>query len=299
MQLSLFDDNRSTVLLNIAEEFIRSRSFAQALSVYDQLLADTPGDGKVVQLREQLRNWLHLLSGIGASPCDPELLQNCWTRLDSVTLPALRSVVLGMMIEALRALPDPERIYASPRFHLGQMLMETGRFAEAADCFALALDHPGIPRGRLLAWQGDALTLAGKGDAALKCYLAAFLEDPFTVDMQAIKHRTISNLDHSLYMEVEDIEDDDGHAWLPVWGWLEGVFPLPLQSVPDPAPSAEVFASLLAAEGACLPRLWYEMLTHAERVRLIVRDDRELAAVRRLLKKTNGSLFGLYLEKIR
>ena len=296
MQLSLFDDNRSTVLLNIAEEFIRSRSFAKALSVYDQLLADAPGDDKVAALKELVWQWLHLLSGIGAPSCDPELLRSCWTRLDAIAFPSLRAVVLEMLIEAMRALPDPEKIYASPRFHLGRMLMEAGRFAEAADCFLQALATPGIPRGLLLAWRGDALTLAGKGDAALKSYLAAFLEDPSTVDIRSIRHRTVNDLHLSLHFDGEEIEEDEEPAWLPVWGWLNGVFPLP--SASEPATSAAEFASLLAEEGCRVPRLWYEMLAHAERVRLIVREDRESVALRRLLKGSNGFLFGLYLEKI-
>lgn len=295
MQLSLFEDNRSTVLLNIADEFIRSRSFAQALSVYEQLLQDTPGDSKVAALRELVWEWLHLLSRIGAHPCDPELLQTCWTRLDSIALPALRLVVLEMLIEAMLALPDPERIYASPRFHLGRMLMEAGRFAEAADCLLQALVEPGIPRGTLLAWRGDALTLAGNGDAALKSYLAAFLEDPLTVDISSIKNRTVADLHLSLHFDGEEIEELDEPAWLPVWGWLNGIFPL--NPAPESVPCAADFASLLAQEGCRVPRLWYRMLAHAERVRLF-RDGRELAAVRRLLKGSNGFLFGLYLEKV-
>lgn len=114
--------------------------------MYEQLLEDTPGDGKVAILRELVWEWLHLLSAIGAHPCDPELLQSCWTRLYSIALPALRSVVLDMLIEAMWALPDPGQIYVSPSFHLGRMLMEAGRFAEAADCFLQALANPGIPR---------------------------------------------------------------------------------------------------------------------------------------------------------
>jgi tetratricopeptide (TPR) repeat protein len=264
--------------------------------VYEQLLADTPGDEKVALLRKLVWEWLHLLSRIGAHPCDSELLQACWMRLDSIALPALRSVVLDMLIEAMRALPDPGQIYAAPRFHLGRMLMEASRFAEAADCFLQALANPGIPRGLLLAWRGDALTLAGEGDTALKSYLAAFLEDPSTVDIRAIRHRAISDLHLSLHFDGEEIEEEEEPAWLPVWGWLNGVFPL--HSAPEPATCAADFASLLAEQGCCVPRLWYEMLAHAERVRFIVRDDRELAALRRLLKGSNGFLFALYLEKI-
>ena len=296
MQLSLFDDNRSTVLLNIADEFIGSRSFAQAISVYEQLLADSPNDGKAVLLRDLVWEWLPLLAGFGALPCDLDLLRSCWSRLDGIPLPSLRSVVLEMLIEAMRALPEPELVYASPDFHLGRMLMDAGKFAEAADRFLPALGNPHIPRGRLLAWRGDALTLAGKSDAALKCYLDAFLDDPLTVDVPSIRHRSVVELRLSLHSEGEDIEEDQEPAWLPVWGWLEGVFPL--APVPGLASCASDFASLLAEEGAPVPRLWYGMLAHAEKVRLLARDYRESAAVRRLLKESNEFLFGLYLDRI-
>lgn len=137
------------------------------------------------------------MSGIGATPCDTDLLRSCWERLDSIDLPALRSVVLDMLIEALRAVPDPDKIYAPPRFHLGRMLIEAGLFLDAADSFRNALENPDIPRGTFLAWRGDALTLSGKGDA-LESYLAAFLEDPLTVDLTSIKNRTVNDLRLSL-----------------------------------------------------------------------------------------------------
>ena len=152
----------------------------------------------------------------------------------------------------------------------------------------------------LYAWRGDALTLARNYDAALKSYLAAFLDDPFSVDMQSIKNWKITNLHTSLHFEVTDeIEEAEEPAWLPVWGWLHGVFTLPLQPVPEPGQlGADAFGLLIAKENCSVPRIWFDMLTHAERLRCVFRDDRELAAVRRLMKKLNGFMFGCYLEKI-
>lgn len=116
MQLSLFEDNRTTVFLNLAEEFVRSRSFAQALSLYDQLLLDAPGDETVAARRQLVWEWLHLLSGIGAAPCDIRFLRPCWERLDSLDFPALRSVVLDLLIESLGTVADPDRIFVPPTF---------------------------------------------------------------------------------------------------------------------------------------------------------------------------------------
>lgn len=65
MQLGLFDDNLPTVLLNIAEEFIRARDLPRALSVYEQLLSDSPGDDQVAALRQLVEAWRDPLSEIG------------------------------------------------------------------------------------------------------------------------------------------------------------------------------------------------------------------------------------------
>ena len=226
-------------------------------------------------------------------------LQAIWLRLDSISHPALRSTVLGTLIDAISALPDPEQIYVPPRFHLGQILMDADRHAEAAVCFLAALSNAGFERGRFLAWRGDALTLARNYDAALKSYLAAFLDDPFSVDMQSIKNWKITNLHTSLHFEATDeIEETEEPAWLPVWGWLHGVFTLPLQPVPEPGQlDANAFGLLIAKENCSVSRIWFDMLTHAERLRCVFRDDRELAAVRRLMKRTNEFMFGCYLDK--
>lgn len=295
MQLSLFEDNRSTVLLNIAEDFIRSGDLPQALSVYDQLLSDAPDDEKVASLRAQTGAWLDRLIEINAGP-GPELLRLSWVCLDTISLSSLRTVALNTLIQGMGSLPDPEFVFEPPNFHLGQMLMEACRFEEAAECFLVALADPGIPRGRLLAWRGDALTPADDA-AALQCYLAAFFEDPLTVEISSIRNRTISDLHLSLQSDAAvEVDEDEAPAWLPVWGWLNGVFPLDAFQG-EPCDSA-AFELLLGGDACPVPRIWYLMLGYAEKLRVASRDVRELGAVRRLMKKTNGYMFGCYLEKI-
>ena len=143
------------------------------------------------------------------------------------------------------------------------------------------------------------MTLAGN-DEALNCYLAAFLEDPYSVDRQSIKNRKINDLLISLHYDaMDDIEEIEEPAWLPVWGWLQGIFPLPLQAAPDyNQPEAALFEAQLAEDCCSVPRIWFQMLTYAEKLRVMYRDDRELAAVRRLMKKTSGFMFDCYLEKV-
>ncbi|MBC7963475.1 MAG: tetratricopeptide repeat protein [Steroidobacteraceae bacterium] len=298
MQLDLFEDNRSGILLNMADEFTRARDFAQAISVYEQLLADYPGDRHSAALLKLVSEWQAALSEMNLS--DPEIFRSIWLRFETLSHPPLRTIVLGILIEEIRVLPNPERIYIPPRIHLGHLLMEAGRYAEAADCFFAALSDKDIPRGRFLAWRGDALTLAKKDADALKSYLEAFLADPLSVDIQSVKNLKITSLLTILSFEaLDDIDEDHEQAWLPVWGWLQGIFALPLQAVTGADPfEAKSFEALLAEENCSVPRIWFDMLTHAERVRVLHRDDRELAAVRRLMKKTNGFMFDCYLEKI-
>jgi len=300
MQLNLFEDNRPTVLLNIADEFVRSREFVQALSVYDQLVAEYPDDKQFPALRGLVGQWFDLLSGAGTIPVNPELLHSIWLRLDSIFLHSLSLVALDILLDAMFSLAPPEQCYLPPRFHLGQVLMKAGRFAEAADSFHATLSSARVDRGRFLAWRGDALTLAGFHDAALQSYFDAFLHDPVSIDMESVQSRTIHDLHDSLHYEATDeIEEEDEPAWIPVWGWMSGVFAFSLRTVPEEdTPSAAFYAAELAEKGSFIPRIWFDMLDHAERVRTVSRDSKELGAVRRLMKNSNGFMFGCYLEKI-
>jgi tetratricopeptide (TPR) repeat protein len=300
MQLDLFEDNRPGILLNIADEFILSRKLDQAVSVYEQLLSDYPEDRSFVPLLKLVEEWRNLLAAIIAGSAVLQHITDIWLCLDTLTYPALRFAVLGSLIDAVRAVPEPELLYVPPRLHLGRILMEAGRYSEAVQCFQAALSKNIIEPGRFLAWRGDALTLDGNNDAALKSYLAAFLEDPISVDKHSITNRKITDLHTSLHAEAADeIEEEEEPAWLPVWGWLQGVFTLPLQPAPDQAvPEAAEFEGRIAEANHAVPRIWFEMLTQAERLRCVQRDDRELAAVRRLMKRSNGFMFACYLEKL-
>ncbi|MFH1027296.1 MAG: tetratricopeptide repeat protein [Pseudomonadota bacterium] len=302
MQLDLFEDNRPGILLNFADEFIRSRDFGQAVSVYEQLLADKPGDRHSAALLILVSEWQAALSEINLS--DLEQFRNIWLRFDSISHLPLRSTVLSILIDEMRALPNPERIYVPPRFHVGHVLMEAGRHDEAAACFFAALSEESLPRGRFLAWRGDALTLAKKDADALKSYLEAFLTDPVSVDLQSVKNRKITCLLTALHFEgmddMDDMDENQEAAWLPVWGWLHGVFTLPPQALHESGPlDADGFEILISEGNISVPRVWFDMLIQAERLRTMVRDDRELAAVRRLMKRANGFMFDCYLEKIR
>jgi tetratricopeptide (TPR) repeat protein len=299
MQLSLFDDNRLGLLLNIADEFLLARDLDQAISVYDDLLAEYTWDRKVPILKKLVMEWRDFMDEIAGDLDNPATLHTIWLRRDTLTHPPLRTAILGILTDSLAALPRPEQVCLLPDFHLGHVLIETGRHEEAADCFKAALSGNNVAQGRFLAWHGDALTLAGNEDTARENYLAAFLDDPFTVDMQSVKNRTITELHNSLHFDaMDEIEEAEEAAWLPVWGWFQGIFALPLQPGANETHDSAELELRLTDPGSSLPRLWFDMLTHAERLRVMHRDDRELGAVRRLMKRTNGFMFGCYLEKI-
>ncbi len=296
MQLNLFEDNKPGVLLNIANEFIRSRDFVQAISVYEQLRDEYPGDRQSTALLEMVTHWQDALSTMNLA--DPGNFSSIWGRFGSITHGPLRSSVLRIVIDTLWALPDSERIYRPPQCHFGHVLMEAGQNLEAAECFYKALSGPGIPRGKFLAWRGDALTLAHKETDALHSYLDAFLDDPASVDVQFIKNSTIRDLYSSLCQESTDEREGEGEvAWLPVWGWFEGVFTFPLVrgGTGQDSMDSVTFEAEMREGKRSVPRLWFDMLTSAERLRATARDGREMAAIRRLMKKASSCMFDRYL----
>ena len=301
MQLDLFEDNRSGILTNIANECILAGDLAQAVSVYEQILLDPAGSRSAAELLALVSEWRDLLAGIEMSGTVPGQLYIIWNRLQKLSHPALRTVVLGVLINAIRNQSDPEQIFIAPDFHLGQALMAAGRYNEAADSFCAALSNRELERGRFLGWRGDALTLAGNTDEALQCYLVAFCEDPVTVDTHSIKNRKIIDLLRSLHDEaMDDLDAAEGTAWLPVWGWLQGVFVLPVHSAPEAdLVTAAEFESLIAAGNSSLPRIWFDMLVCAERLPGTSSEKQELPAIRRLMKSSNRFVFDLYLQKIR
>ncbi len=290
MQLNLFEDNRPGILLNIADEYLRAGDLDQALSVYDQIVDEYPDNRSATELGVQVKTWRERLAAVDPPTCAPEQLAALQSALDQAPHPPLRQAVMDFILDTLQQFPEPDGVYLPPRFHRGHLLMEQKRYSEAASAFQQALSVPDLAWGRFLVWQADALTMAGQGDDVLLLYLQAFLDDPSTVDMASVRHAGIRKL--HLYISLGDdcIEEDDEVAWLPVVGWMNGLFPLPLHMPPDPAQMED--------ETTPVPRRWFDLLTRAEYLRTVNRDDREIVAVRRLMKRLNAALFQCYMDKI-
>lgn len=300
MQLDLFCDNRRTIRLNDADELLRALRLDKALAVYCELLADAPEDAELLALRGLVAAWCEKLSLFHSVPSGSERLHELWRELTPDMPPALAAALRGLLVDKLRQLPSPELIYIPPRFHIGTILLAAGRYAEAERWFARALDAGIGDRGRFLAWRGDALTKLGDPDRAMSAYLAAFLEDPHEVDLESLQSPLIHDLIASLEGEDHDLKEADLPAWLPVWGWLQGAFGLPLSALM--ADLASFVAALEAAHTArSLPtaRLWFDDLRYAEYLRTLFRDDLELVRVRRRMRAVCGFMFVRYLEKIR
>lgn len=200
-------------------------------------------------------------------------------------------------MEQLELEVTPELIFFPPRFHLGCLLLDTGRAVEAEIWFALALDS-GIPqRGRFLAYLGDALVAKGETDSARDCYRAAFLEDPLGVDLDHLRDRAAREM--PIEMEEEGLSEEEAVCWIPVWGWLKGIFTLGPAETEGPRMFGGECLQTQAAPEKSVPRLWFECLRHAERLRTGIRDDTELIRVRREMKDLNPLMFDRYMKKIR
>jgi len=295
MQLNLFEDNRANILLNIADEYLRAHDFAKAFSTCEQVREEYPENRQAAKLCVLTQTWLSMIAEIVRSTCTPHQLKEMRANLESVTHPPLHTAVLEVLTELLHAFPNHDYIFLPPDFHLGHLLLRLGKYAEAAKSFRSALSSPDLDRGRFLAWSADAMTLAGNADDAVNIYLQAFLEDPATVDRGFIKHPKITQLHQHCAQYADGIEDDGEVAWLPAWGWLQGVFTLPLQH----PPVFDELESQVASGTTPTPRLWYELLTLAEHLRTVQRDDRQMPAVRRLMRRLNNDMFECYMQKIR
>lgn len=108
MQLSLFDDNRLGILLNIADEFLLAREFDQAISLYEDLLAEYTWDRKVPILKKQVVEWRDFMNGVAGGLSDPATLHTIWLRRDAFSHPPLRAVILGILTDLLTAVPMSE-----------------------------------------------------------------------------------------------------------------------------------------------------------------------------------------------
>ena len=300
MQLDLFCDNRRTIRLNDADGFLRDLRLEEALAVYGELLSDAPEDAELVTLWGQVTAWRENLALFHAAPAGSERLHNLWWGQTPEMPPALAVALRGLLIDELGLLPSPELSYLPPRFHIGTLLLAAGRFAEAECWFARALAAGIAERGRFLAWRGDALTRLGDPDRAMSAYLVAFLEGPGEVDLEGLQNPLIHDLLGSLESEDYDLAEADLPLWLPVWGWLQGAFALPLK---EPAVDRALFVDALEAAHASrslpAPRLWFDDLRYAEYLRTLFRDDRELVRVRRRMRQVNKFMFERYMEKMR
>lgn len=295
MQLDLFSDNRANILLNIADEYLRAHDFTKALSTCEQVREEYPENRQAAQLCGLIDAWHAMILAIEPSADLPQQLKEMLAKLESVNHPPLRTAVVEVLVDVMRTIPESDYIFLPPHFHLGHLLLRLGRFAEATTSFRNALSSPDLERGRFLAWSADAMTLAGNDEDATSLYLQAFLEDPATVDIEFIKHPQIRHLLQHCTQNADGIDDDDVVGWLPVWGWLQGVFPLPLQQPPD----LDKLGSQVSSKTMPTARLWFESLTLAEYLRTIQRDDVQMPAVRRTMKRLNEDMFECYMQKIR
>ncbi|MGK2944740.1 MAG: tetratricopeptide repeat protein [Desulfuromonadales bacterium] len=300
MQLDLFSDNRRTIRLNDADGLLRALRLEEAIAVYDELLADAPEDAELLSLRGLVALWRKNLTLFHAAPVGSARLHHLWRELTPEMPPALATALRRLLIDELGLLPIPELIYLPPRFHIGTLLLAAGRFAEAEHWLARALDAGIGERGRFLAWRGDALTKLGDPDQAKGAYIAAFLEGPHEVDLVSLQSPLIHDLLGSLESEDQDFGAEDLPAWLPVWGWLQGAFGLPLN---EPAAGRTAFVAALEAAHSSrslpTPRLWFDDLRYAEYLRTVFRDDRELVRVRRRMRQLCGFMFERYMERMR
>lgn len=299
MQLDLFIDNRRTILLNDAAGLLRTLNLEKVSAIYDDLLADEPEDLEICRLKVEAERWQERLFRFGEAGAQG--LYEIHSHLAKEMSLALRNGILAFLSEKLLALPTPELIFMPPDFHLGYVLREAGRYVEAEYWFAVALRSGIAPRGRFLAWRGDALTMCSKDAVAMECYQAAFLDDPDSVNIDNFSNRTIHTLLLTLSNECFEEETDDRETlpWLPFWGWLHGSFPLDLNGIALDRDGFE--ASLQQADdGGTQPlaRLWYEYLRFAEFLRTCLRDDREMVRVRRRMKQLNGIMFDRYMERV-
>ena len=299
MQLDLFTDNRRNILINDATHLLRSLELEKALAVYEEILADDPSDTEVLVLRKEVEIWCERFdrwssTGLGGLY---EIHKHIFDRVSN----GLRAGLLAFLAESLQALDKPQLIYIPPRFHLGCVLHEAERYTDAANWYAVAVQSGIAEKGRFLAWQGDSLTLCGRNTDAMECYLAAFLEDPDTVDLDGIANPLICDLILTLISECcnEEINEQEAVPWLPCWGFIQGEFSL---STKDIAVDPEAFSALLrhsdASGNVPQPRLWYEYLRYAEFLRTSVRDDRELLLVRQRMRTMHAKMFDRYIGSV-
>jgi tetratricopeptide (TPR) repeat protein len=297
MQLDLFLDNRHTILFNIAEVHLRNLELEQAVMFCEEILTETPGDLNAATAKKAAEAWLQRLVSFDFTPPGIDRIYHLYQNLTESDPATLTHGLRAFMIECLEKAEHPELVFIPPRFHIGCLLLEIEKSVEAGKWFSRALDAAITERGRFLAFRGDAFYMAGDLESARECYLAAFQEDPQSVDLDHLRDRAVRDL--LIEIEEEGFTGDETVCWLPVWGWLKGFFGLGIiGGKQDGSHSCESSSAAEISGRMADPRLWFECLRHAERLRTEVRDDAELICVRRRMKGLNPQLFGRYMEKI-
>jgi tetratricopeptide (TPR) repeat protein len=298
MQLDLFLDNRRTILVNAANEHLRNLELEKAAALYDRTLTESPDDPAIISAKQAVEAWRLRLELFHSSSPGIDRIHTLYQNLAEPAPPLLRAGLRSFIMEQLKREGSPELIYIPPRFHLGCILLESGRSDQAETWFLLALDS-GIPeRGRFFAYLGDALVIQGETDAARDCYLAAFLEDPNGIDIDHLRDQDVMEM--PIEIEEEGVAGKEAVCWVPVWGWLKGIFALET-SVGDGKQklASELHTVDVSFGENYVPRHWFELLKRAEHLRTEFRDDEELIRVRRKMKGLNPLLFSRYMEKVR
>lgn len=297
MQLDLFLDNRRTILNNLADEHLRELELEEAAALYDRILTDAPDDPAITSAKQTLETWRNRLQHFHSSPAGADPIYALYRNLTKTVPAPLRAGIRSFIMEQLELEASPELIFIPPRFHLGCLLLETGRPDEAETWFSLALDSGIAEQGRFLAYLGDALFLKGETDEARECYRDAFLLAPHEIDFDHLRDRAVREL--IVEMEEEGISEEEAIRWIPVWGWLQGVFTLGAATEDE----SSITGGELPGKGNSpeeeTPRLWFRLLRTAEKVRTGKRNVAELVRVRRGMKELNPVMFSRYMEKIR
>ncbi|MBN1140543.1 MAG: hypothetical protein JXB25_01915 [Deltaproteobacteria bacterium] len=298
VQLDLFRDNPRVIRKNDAAILLRDADVAGALKIYDTLLEEQPDDEELADRRQAVAPWLEALATFRAAPAGRERLYELWSGLTRSTPPPLASGLRRLLVAELERLPAPERIYIPPRFHIGAILLEEGRYAEAERWLAPALETGIADRARFLAWRGRALAALGSWEAGRHCYRDAFLLDPRCAAGELPWPPELEELIASLEGECGDeLDGAPLEAWLPAWGWLQGCFALPAPERP-PEQAAAFWDEKETSGSIPPPRLWFEYLRIAEHLRRDSPDHAALVAIRRKMKQLNDPMFRRYLAKI-
>ena len=296
-QLDLFADNRRIILLNQAHDALLCLDLAAAIASYDKIIEEHLDDSEIRAELELVITWQSHFVRFRESTCDVEQIHRLYIELAGKLPHRLRTTLLEFIVAQLQTIENVELVFIPPGFHVGLILYELGEYADAEIWLARAVDTGIQPKGRFLAYRGDALFHLGSDDLARELYRVAFLRDPQNVDLPHLADRSL----HELVTDVEAVVDEpsDILPWLPVWGWLSNIFPLDLNDLVTDR--SGVLASLAEAEAAnslTVPQVWYEYLRYAEYLRTSYRDDQELIRARRRLKELNDGMFRRYMKKI-